>query len=96
MNLTTVDVLRLAIIAAALIVGVLWVIYYQISKDWPLPLFAGIWLVPVAGFFIFRFVNETVAPQVLNMISLSLYMLGIAAWGGVAVAKLKMVKRSRE
>lgn len=89
--MTAADVLRLLIILGAVVVGVLWVVVGRKTRRWLWPAIALGWLVPVAVFFIVRYVFD-VPVLTLNLISLSLYLMGVSSLGGVALAKLRCVQ----
>jgi hypothetical protein len=87
--MTPADWMRLAIIIASSVVACLWIYIGTQTHRWLLPLIASLWLVPVAIFFIVRFLFVNIPPTTLNIISLALYLMGVAAWGGMALARLK-------
>lgn len=86
--MTVTDVLRLLIIIASLVVSWLWVSYGRITGRWLWSVVALCWLIPVLAFFSMRYV-VVLPPVILNQISLSLYLMGISALGGVVLAKIK-------
>lgn len=88
-------VMRGVIVAGAAVVSVLWFIYGCRSGKWLWPVVALCWLAPVMAFFIARFLFD-IDVQVLNMISLGLYLMGISSLGGVALAKLKSQREGYE
>ena len=90
--MSPIEILRLVIVIAAAVVSGLWIYYGSQSHDWLWTYFSLSWLVPVMLFFIVRFLFTEISPAALNMISLSLYLMGIASLGGVAVAKIKSMR----
>ena len=93
--MTAIDYLRMIIIAGAFIVGVLWIYYAMMTHYWVWTLVVLCWLVPVMVFFIIKFVCLDLSVYTLNIISMSLYLIGIAALGGVVIAKIKTIRENR-
>lgn len=83
--------MRLLIVLGAIIVSVMWIIIGRKTGRWLWPAVALGWLVPVASFFVVRYVFS-IPVLTLNLLSLSLYLMGVTSLGGVALAKLKGVK----
>lgn len=92
--MTAADVIRVLIIAGAVVVSVLWVVVGWRTQQWLWPSIALCWLIPVGAFFLIRYIFD-VPPTTLNLISLSLYLMAITSLGGVALAKLKTVQAGR-
>lgn len=86
------DIMRFAIIISALVVAYLWILVGKKTHHWSSCIIVLIWLAFVILFFIVRFVFK-IDPMILNIISLSLYLMAITSLGGIALAKLRANKQ---
>lgn len=85
--MTASEILRLVIIGSASIVSALWIVYAARRKRWSFTVIALSWLVPVAALFVLRYWYNDY--QVINLISLAMYLNGIFILGAMAILRLR-------
>lgn len=81
--MTALELIRATIVIFGLVASLMWIRAGIKTKSWTLPILSLCWLIPVIVFFALRFI-VTIDTNILNYISLGIYLSGVFILMGIA------------